>query len=247
MATDLVELLDHEKIAKVVSVGHDWGSNSAQRVYLWHPERVVGLLTLNVPYMPPSGPSDLPEALDMMEKHFGAPLLAYWELFTAPDGAEVIEAHLESMYDSLFGAPEDWMEQLFCRRGAYRAFLLNDGRQELRPFAKDPEFKERWLARFKRDGFKGPLNWYHAMKDNLNWDAEKDIPPERLVINVPVLHIGATQDAVCRMEMIYGPKQAGQLPDLVIEEVVSGHWQTYEVPEKTGPLMAKWLKEKDFK
>lgn len=30
-----------------------------------------------------------------------------------------------------------------------------------------------------------------------------------------------------------------------VEEVESGHWQTLEVPDKTGPIIKKWLGEKE--
>jgi len=40
LANDMVALLDAEDISKAVIVGHDWGSFTAWRIALWHPERV---------------------------------------------------------------------------------------------------------------------------------------------------------------------------------------------------------------
>jgi soluble epoxide hydrolase/lipid-phosphate phosphatase len=246
MSQDLIEIIDHEKIEKIVSVGHDWGSFMAQRMYLWHPSRVVGLILLNVSYMPP-GPFDLTMANDMTEKFTGLPRLAYWELFTADDGVQIMNKNLESTLAAFHGAPENWMEKMLCVKGALRDFIINDKRVELMDYAKDPAFKDAWLARFKRDGFEAPVQWYFAMKDGHHWAVEKDIPQERLVVKVPLLFVGATGDAVCRTESIYEPQKAGLLPDLVVKEVTSAHWQTYEVPEKTSEYMVQWLKEKDFK
>jgi soluble epoxide hydrolase/lipid-phosphate phosphatase len=246
MSQDLIEILDHEGIQKIVSVGHDWGSFMAQRMYLWHPDRVVGVILLNVSYMTP-GPFDLAQANEMTEKFTGFPRLAYWELLTADDGAQILNNNLESALAGFYGAPENWMEKMLCVRGALRDFIINDKRVELMDYAKDPTFKETWLARYKRDGFEAPVQWYFASKDGHQWAVEKDIPQERLVIKVPLLFVGATGDSVCRTAMIYEPQKAGLLPDLVVKEVTSGHWQPYEVPEKTSEYIVQWLKGKDFK
>jgi soluble epoxide hydrolase / lipid-phosphate phosphatase len=40
MARDLCEILDAENLDQVISLGHDWGSILAQRLYNFHPERV---------------------------------------------------------------------------------------------------------------------------------------------------------------------------------------------------------------
>jgi soluble epoxide hydrolase/lipid-phosphate phosphatase len=246
MAQDLVDILDHEGIQKVISVGHDWGSFIAQRLYLWHRERVAGLILLNVAYLPPTS-FNLTEVNATLEKYTGLPRYAYWELFTASDGVEILESNLESLFAACYGAPENWMETLFCHRGAIRDFIINDKRVPLMSYAEEPSFKDKWLARYKRDGFQGPLNWYRALNDGHQWAVEKDLDPESFGVNVPVLFVGATGDAVCQTAQIYQPQQAGLLPDLVIEEVTSSHWQTYEVPDKTFEHMAQWLKEKDFK
>jgi soluble epoxide hydrolase/lipid-phosphate phosphatase len=246
MSNDLIEILDHEKIQKIISVGHDWGSFMAQRMYLWHPDRVVGVILLNVAYMAPS-PFDLAQANDTTELYTGKPRLAYWELFTAEDGAEILNTHLESFFASFHGAPDDWLDRICCTRGAIRDFVINDKDETLKEYAQDPAFRDTWIARFKRDGFEAPLQWYFAMKDGHHWTVEKELSPEQLVIKVPLLFIGATGDAVCRTDMIYLPQQAGLLPDLVVKEVTCGHWQTLEVPEKSSEYMVQWLKEKDFK
>lgn len=36
LTKDFVQVFDHENIAKVISIGHDWGSNVAQRIYSMH-------------------------------------------------------------------------------------------------------------------------------------------------------------------------------------------------------------------
>lgn len=50
---------------------------------MWRPDRMAGLILLNVAYRPPSGPFDLETALQQTEKLVGMPLFAYWDVFAA--------------------------------------------------------------------------------------------------------------------------------------------------------------------
>jgi pimeloyl-ACP methyl ester carboxylesterase len=245
MADDLAEILDHEGIKNIVSVGHDWGAFMAQRMWLWHPDRVTGVILLNVAYHSPSAMVDLDKLNELAIKMTGLPRHSYWYLFTAPDGAQVLQDHIESLWTACHGNPENWLETLFCHPGAMEDFLRSDKLVPLKPYAEDPKLKDEWIARHKKDGFQGPVNWYIAQKEGHHWAVEKELPKERFPMTVPVLFIGASEDTVCRTEAIYAPQKAGLLPDLTIKEIKSGHWQTLEVPDQTGPLMAEWLTEKE--
>lgn len=117
-------------------------------------------------------------------------------------------------------------------------------RKSLKEFARAPGFKETFVTRFRHGGMHGPLNWYKAHHANYNWDAEKNMPAEHLRVDIPVLFIGCTKDAVCLTQAIYVPQHAGLLPDLTVKEVESGHWQTFEAPDSGGPIIASWLQER---
>lgn len=80
------------------------------------------------------------------------------------------------------------------------------------------------MAPFKRDGIDALLQWYMAQHLGHQWRVEKEIPQERLVVEVPVLFIGASGDAVHMTENVRQPQEAGLLPDLVVEEVISARW-----------------------
>jgi soluble epoxide hydrolase/lipid-phosphate phosphatase len=246
MANDIAEILDHEKIPNIVSVGHDWGSFMAQRMWLWHPDRVVGLILLNVAYSPPTQ-FDLDKVNQAMEKITGLPRLAYWQILTAPDGVQLLRDNMESFWAAMHGSQEDLFEQLFCHYGAIEDFIRKDKRAPLKSFAEDPALKDTWFARYKRDGFQGPVNWYLAQTQGHHWAVEKQLPKKRLIVTVPVLFIGASEDSACMTDAIYAPQKAGMLPDLTIKEVKSGHWQTMEAPDQTGPLLVAWLKERETK
>lgn len=86
MTADVVEIIDAEKVDKVVSLGHDWGSRAAQMLFNLHPERVSGLVMVNVPWMGANkGPFDLDAALAQTTQIFGYGAYWYWKLFCADD------------------------------------------------------------------------------------------------------------------------------------------------------------------
>ncbi|QDS67816.1 hypothetical protein FKW77_007156 [Venturia effusa] len=245
MTTDLIEIIDHEKIQNIVSIGHDWGAFLAGRMWLWHPDRVVAVIILNVAYSPPSmEPFNLAKVNDLMEKFTGLPRFSYWEPFISDYGAKLLEDNLETVYTGIYGGGNA-MEDLLCHKGALERSIREGKPMPVKAYAESPALKEEWISRFRRDGFTGPLNWYKAQAANHHYNVEKDIPKDRFPITVPVLFIGASKDPVCLTQNIYMGQQAGVLPDLKVEEVDSGHWQTLEVPEKTGPAMKKWLSEKE--
>jgi len=246
MTKDMIEILNHEKIQTIVSTGHDWGSFFAARMWLWHPQIVVGLIMLNVTYNPPAQePFDLDGANEALTQMTRRPRLAYWELFTEPDGHKLLTAHPESVWCALHGDVDGWMEEMFCTRGTFREFLLQDKTVPLKKYAQGPE-KRIWIERMRRDGFEGPSNWYKAVRFNHHYDAEKDIPPQNFVVAVPTLYIGCTEDRVCLHEMIEIPRKAGLLPSLEKKIFESGHWCTMEIPDQIGSAMADWIKAQNF-
>ena len=74
MTQDLTEIIDAEGYWKFISIGHDWGSVSAARLYNYHPDRVVGLVLLNVVYMAPMRNGfDLDATNEITEEVLGYP------------------------------------------------------------------------------------------------------------------------------------------------------------------------------
>jgi soluble epoxide hydrolase / lipid-phosphate phosphatase len=104
MTGDIIAIFDAENMTKVISIGHDWGSMLAQRLYNFFPDRVVGLVNLNVAYIPPTGdPFDLDASLESTQKLFGYGNYHYQKFLVAPDAAEILDRHPESVYDAVHG------------------------------------------------------------------------------------------------------------------------------------------------
>ncbi|KAJ4316168.1 hypothetical protein N0V94_005586 [Neodidymelliopsis sp. IMI 364377] len=242
MTKDITEILDAENAPKVVSIGHDWGSSAASRLYNYYPDRVVGLVNLNVPYMPPMRDTfDLDKFNAMTKEKMGAPVFAYWEVFAAPDGPKLLYDNLERTFRAQHGEGSI-MAKLFTTPGTMRDYLINGGYDhELRPYAQDPAFRKTFIDRMTRDGFEGPQCWYKATTENHQSSSDKQLPAGREVVNVPALYLGCTDDPVCRPEHM-APYKAKLLPKLEEAAMINAaHWVAYEKPEEVVSRIQAWL------
>ncbi|EME40034.1 hypothetical protein DOTSEDRAFT_91337 [Dothistroma septosporum NZE10] len=244
-ARDLIEILDHEGVRKIVSIGHDWGSVIAQRVYHFFPERVVGIALLSVWYFPPlkdDKPLNLQAVNDYYEKVDGYRRIEYQTFFIEDDASKIWEEHLESAWTALHAEGPESMKRLFCVPGAFRNYLVSDKKDvALRPFAQNNALRDVWISDMKQGGLTAPFCWYKSRQLNVHGNSEKDLPEDRARVTVPVLYISGDEDKVCLGKDILPMKEAGLLPDLKIHELHSGHWLPYERPEEVTALLKDWL------
>ena len=263
-ADSIAQILDKEGVPNnVIPIGHDWGSAVSQRFYLYHKKRCVGLTLLSLAYqIPSSEPFDLDEQNKLTAGRFGYPQWEYWNFFTAPDAAQLMEADLSRMYEVNHGlyksnVPEEngrdiWMREMFCTLGAMREYVAKQGKYAdytvpLKPYAEDPRLKEKFIERMKRDGFSGPVQYYHSLKNNTMLEEEKMYlcqSEDAKRIEVPLLYIGQTGDWVCRTDLMIDAKNAGLVGDLEEKVVDGGHWILYEKPQEIAETIADWLTKK---
>ena len=156
MTADVIEILDKESIDKIVSTGHDWGCALAQRMYNFHPNRVIGIISVSVAYVVP-GPFDLDKTLEATQQALGYGNYWYWKFFTAEDGAPKMNENVDSVFDAAHGVPETWLDT-FCTEDGMRNFISQGKRQEVESYVTD-NFRSEWVQRLKRDKFDGPQCW----------------------------------------------------------------------------------------
>lgn len=240
MVADQVEILNEEAIQKCVSVGHDWGSALAQRIYLFRPDRVEAMCLMNVAYRPPSEkPVHFGEMIAVYESTLGYFPAWYWYLFTSPEGAEILDNHLESLFDAC-SASGQGLKDLFCTKDGLQNFLLADGTAETAEYATE-ERRKAFVDRFRLDGLEGPLCWYKAQASNVNFEVEKQIPRDRYVVHVPLLFVGGSDDPVCLTAAIHDVQKQGLVPDLTVRELDAAHWIMLERPAELGSTVLEWL------
>jgi len=248
MTKDLCQILDGEKVTTAIPVGHDWGSIVAQRFCLYAPERTAGLVMLNVCYLPANYERlrTIDEMNEGSKRAFGYASGEYWKLFTAPDGPALMNAHPEKVWDACHGDEEDWMKRIFCMNGALRRYLEDDNWKttKLKSYAQDENLKREFVERIKRDGTQGGLMYYRAGVDGCQFEAELEIPKERLKLEMPVLFFGCSKDAVCRKEVIGLAQGMGLLPDLKVVELDCGHWSPFEKPDEVADAIAEFVRKR---
>ncbi len=219
------------------------GSPIAQRFYNFYPNRVCGLVLLNAAYIAPSTqPFDLDKVIELNTKRFGHGTHWYWKLFTAPNAAQILDAHLESQWTLLHAEPESWLETLTVKDGV-RNFILQDKKLPVLPYATEQR-RLRWLERFKSGGFDAPLSYYRAVTFGTQDKALAAILPENYVVKVPHLFWGGKRDYVCPPELCDYSFKAGLLPDCTKVVVDSGHWAHLDRPADFGDTLLGWLKKK---
>lgn len=238
---DVCEILDKEGIEKVIPLGHDWGAAFAARVYVYAPERCVGLITLNVAFMGQSTQAmNLDASAKAMEAAIGYFPMWYWYLFgNAVEGPEIVGAHIDSMFTAAHGEPKA-LKDIWCKKDGLKEWLLEDKSQPVQPYATDA-MRKQFKERLGKDGFAAPLMWYRALLEGHQSTEEAKLAAERFTVDVPYLFVAGLGDVVCLPGAIQGPQQAGLLPKLTTKEIDSGHWCMLSHPKETGEAVVSWL------
>jgi soluble epoxide hydrolase / lipid-phosphate phosphatase len=197
---------------------------------------------VNVAYLVPGDKFSIDHVLEVTKKIFGYGTHWYWKLFTADDGAQILDSHLEALWTVLHGEPETWLD-ILCSPDGLRNFLLADKRQPVQAYATE-DMKRVWIDQFERGGFDGPLNYYRSTAFGVQDEVSKAIPKENIKVKVPFLFFGGKRDMVCRPELLQSSIDAGLLPDVTSLIVDTGHWSYLSHPKEFGEALVGWLKSK---
>ena len=230
---DLTGLMDARNIDKAVIVGHDWGALVAWQMGLLAPERMAGLIALNIPFFkrPPLNP------VLLMRLKLGK---AFY----------IVNFQLSDEADRRFGAdPERFIDSMMRKRRVNRD-LPPKTRGKRKPLSLlemfdrvdpggdvllRPEELKYYADAFESGGFSGPINWYRNFKHN--WKSTRGVEQ---TVRVPTLFIGARDDVIVSRGQIEAMKPC--VPDLEIQIIEDcGHWTQQERPDETNELIIDWL------
>ena len=268
-ADSLAQVLDKEDVSgkRIIPIGHDWGSATAQRFYLYHRQRCIGLCLLSLAYqIPTTAHFSLWTANHETSQRFGYPQWSYWEFFTAPDAPELIRQNLGRFWEVNNGyypspLPEEhgrdiWMREMFCTKNAMREYITQTGKYvngytvDLKQYPDGERLREDFIRRLSRDGLEGPVCYYLSLANNTMVEdekllCEKDVDgKDKRIIDVPFLYIGQTGDWVCRTDLMSDAKESGLVSDLEEKVVDAGHWCLYEKPQEVAEVIGEWLQRR---
>jgi pimeloyl-ACP methyl ester carboxylesterase len=224
---DLCGILDALGIDKAIHVGHDWGAIVIWHQALLHPDRVVGVANLSVPFRPRE-PAD---PVAFWEQHLGQDF--YIVHFNRQPGVAAAafdgnpDRFLRNMYRT-----EQWLDTdrpgnepagtsivQFAERDFHRGRLMMT-EAELEVF----------VDTFRQGGFTAPCNWYRNF--TRNWQTTADVPQK---VPHPALMIYGRHDMVPQTDM------TGYVDDLEIHTLDCGHWIQQEKPVETNEILIEWL------
>ena len=259
----IAQILDHEGVKgkRIIPIGHDWGSATSQRFYLYHRHRCIGLVLISLAYQVPTPePFDLNKANKVTAKRFGYPQWEYFNFFIAPDAPRLMRDNMERFYDcnhGLFRSSQPgeegrdiWMREIFCTPNAMRDYVQSTGKYadfsvELKPYAKSAAMKKQCVDRLRRDGMEGPVCYYTSLTNNTMLEDERELcQTANRKLDCPVLYIGQDGDWVCRTDLMSDAKEQGLAPDIEEKAMEAGHWVLYEKPEEVATLVIDWVRRR---
>ncbi|MDA0992687.1 MAG: alpha/beta hydrolase [Proteobacteria bacterium] len=230
---DLTGLMDALGLDEALVVGHDWGALVTWQMALLNPERMSGLVALNIPFFkrPPINP------ITFMRFKIGKDF--YIVNFQKSDEA-----------DRRFAEDPARFIDVMMRRRRVNRTRPQGKRVKRRPLSLlemldredpggevllTPDELRIYANAFESGGFTGPINWYRNFSQN--WRSTKYVDQ---VVRPPALFIGASDDAIVSERQIEAMKT--NVVDLEIRMIEDcGHWMQQEKPAELNEILLDWL------
>ncbi|TFY54888.1 hypothetical protein EVG20_g9527 [Dentipellis fragilis] len=232
LSDDLAALLDAIGVQKAVIIGHDWGAYTVSRFALWHPNRLLALAMLSVPYRPPA-----PAYASLEDIVKQVPQYGYQLYFADPSSTKEIEDNLSHFLDLMYGRVRS--SKRFVIEGNLREVLLTkDGVPSGKALLNDEELR---YYKTQLQDMQGPLNYYRTTKARFD---EEHVVNDSLGIraDLPVLCLGGANDSTGTPEQMESSRRfIPQLQATTFEGV--GHWLMLEVRQEVTEKVLSWLNE----
>jgi len=227
---DLVGLLDALGIEKAVVCGHDWGGAVVWAFAQLHPERTLGVIGVNTPFLPraPMQPLEMLRAMygpDHYIVHFQIP---------GEDDARLAK-DVRRAFETLLRKGIK-LADLDTSRGIQNlAQAVEAGPSAGQPLLS-PEELDVFVRAYQTTGFTGGINWYRNI--DRNWRLTEKAPQK---IEAPSLMICAEDDFALPPALAEGMEAyVPRLEKKLIRDC--GHWTQQEKPEELNLLVIDWLR-----
>ncbi|KAJ7651853.1 alpha/beta-hydrolase [Mycena rosella] len=239
LAQDVVNIFDAEGIAKVIAVGHDWGSSVVSRLINLHPNRVSACAFVTVGY---GAPNPAAKAVitqpGMMTKMVGYETFAYMRFFCQPDAAEIIEKNIDSFLCLVYPEKTEIWKDNMCVEGGARAWIEGN---TINPVASymTPELLGHERSALLKGGLAAPLCWYKVLLEDAKAADDAAVPAEAHAVMQPLLFVASTRDPVCLP--IFGDTNHGKHAKGVVtrREIAGDHWVLESHAAETPSLVLK--------
>lgn len=230
---DVTGLMDACELEQAVCVGHDWGALVLWQMALLEPERMAGLINLNIPFFPRT-PID---PIQLMRDYLGDDF--YIVNFQDSNEADLkCDADPGHVFDVMMRKGQVTRAQFDSLPKEKRAFSLLAALARTEP-GGEPLLSEEehrvYTEAFKAGGFTHPINWYRNWSHN--WSSTEGVDQ---TVKVPTLFIGAEDDVIVSPAQIEAMKP--HVPDLEIHMInTCGHWTQQQKPDEVNSIILEWL------
>ncbi|PPJ51265.1 hypothetical protein CBER1_08161 [Cercospora berteroae] len=237
---DSYELCKSLGCASAIVAGHDWGSIMATHFALWHPSFVTHLVTVAVPFFPPSKDyAPLEAVIKQM------PLLGYQLQWGSAEGIienftkeeDGMRKFLRAAYGGL--TPEG--EYPFTPENGYdfdRLPSVGD------PALLDAKEQDYYVQEFSRNGMQGPCNYYRTTQANFEATRPLLDRVDGGRLKCPYLFVRAMEDILVTDEWVAFMVQ--HVDQLVVKEVDAGHWALWKKPKEVNEVLREWLESRNL-
>ncbi|OIW10432.1 hypothetical protein TanjilG_24992 [Lupinus angustifolius] len=228
LLTDLLGILDALSLSKVFLVGKDFGALPAHLFSIMHPERVLGVVTLGVPYVPPS--------LSKYDKYY-------------PDGFYILRWRIPGRAEADFGRfdAKTVVKRVYILFSGSELPIANEN-QEIMDLVEPSTPLPSWLteedlaeygALYEKSGFQTALQIpYRSLGENF------DLPDP--VLKVPSLLIMGGKDYVIKFpgfeDLTKGEMAKQFATNLEITFIPEGsHFVQEQFPAQVNQLILAFL------
>ncbi|KAJ6562286.1 alpha/beta-hydrolase [Mycena capillaripes] len=241
LAQDVADILDAEKIAKVIAIGHDWGSVAISRFINHHAERVSACAFFAVGYRSPSESADAISRSAQLKEVLGSDIIAYQRFFVHPDAAAIIEKNIDSFISVLYPETPDLWKTTLCVDGGAREWIESNKITSPASYVTE-EDKERVKTSLLRGGLSAPLCWYKASLEKSNLEDDAKVPPAACEITVPLLFGAFTNDYVgWPMFGDTSHKKYAKGP-VTRKEFAADHWGIMSHADEVNETLLQWIR-----
>ncbi|KAL3684312.1 hypothetical protein R1sor_002334 [Riccia sorocarpa] len=234
---DLVGLINALGVENVFVVGHDWGAEHAWSLALFRPDKVLGVVTLSVPYSPRQ---EKGSSLKIIGERLGEGW--YMKQFQKPGYAESefrrvgLPAFLKKTI--LSSSTKPWVVPEGRKLGDA---MIGTG--ELTSWFTEQDLN-CYVQAFERSGLTGPINIYRAIEKT--WKLEA--PYTKAKIQVPGFFIAGSRDIVWHVPGMRTFVEGGGLKYFVPKlrgyvVLDSGHFIQQEKSDEVNRLLLNFLQQ----
>ncbi len=224
---DLCGLLDALGIEKAVHVGHDWGAIVLWHQALLHPERVMGVCNMSVPFRPREEADPVAFWEQMLGQDF------YIVHFNRQPGvaAAAFDANTDRFLRNMYRTKQ-WLDEPEGDRQPSGSSIVDFAHHDFDrgELMMSEEELAVFVKTFQKGGFTSPCAWYRNF--TRNWETTADVEQK---VAMPALMIYGQYDMVPQTDM------TGYVDDLEVHTLECGHWIQQEQPERTNEILIEWL------